>query len=261
MDHEQKALYLVERTFPKVDEYRKRFQTASPPEPGSALAEDDLRGSPHQPLTEFARQSITAAWDHLDLVRLTVEARRLFPTGTNSALRGALVASAQAVWLLGPDDPTVRQQRGLTFAAEWYKRRIQFQSKYLKLLDGAEAERCEAQLGMLREHEEEAARLRTIREELQPTSAIREAARRVLPPQVQDHAELQWIRLGGDAHAIGWQLLLQETTWSTPGEGGLQEAQIGGRMSSLAEPYLAAWHFFEWAVRRFDDLSSAAREE
>jgi hypothetical protein len=55
---------------------------------------------------------------------------------------------------------------------------------------------------------------------------------------------------GGDAHAIGWQLMLQQLTWTSRGTGTLSTAAVSPTIGNVAEPYLAAWHMFGAAIGR-----------
>ncbi len=158
MSTDDEALAAMTRTFPVHELLRARWRVGDAPRPGSELERADGVW-PHLPFSEHARQCLAAAWDHFDLVRLTVEARRTFPTGLNGVLRGGLVASAMALWLLGPDEAGVRDERGLALTDEWYHRRLQYQRGVLAIADD-ENERGHAQLRRLEEDRQQARALR-----------------------------------------------------------------------------------------------------
>lgn len=252
----------VRATFVEIDQLKKRFQTAGRLPAASSLAADDAVW-PRLPLSEHARQCLASTVDHLDLVRLTIEQQRTFPTGLNGVLRGAIVASALSVWLLGPTEATDRRERGLIFSDEWYRRRIQFQKGYLDdLVDEAARQKSEDQIKMLETDREDAAALRTTNSELQATSVIRWAATHVYKePKFVRAALSEWNRLGGDAHALGWQLMAQETQWTDDGLGGPQAVHVTASLSNLYEPYLCAWGFVTFGLRRFDELGGEPKAD
>lgn len=81
----------------------RKFAAWSGPRVGSALHTDD-QVWPRHPTSEVARSTLLAGVAHLK------GAFTLFDTGIegppiafNSMLRGALIGSSQALWVLGPD--------------------------------------------------------------------------------------------------------------------------------------------------------------
>lgn len=256
---DDEALAAMGATFAAHEALRSRWQAAEAPPVGSELERAD-RIWPHLPYTEHARQTLTAAWDHFDVVRLTIEARRTFPTGLNGVLRGALVASAMAMWLLCPDSHEERVERGLALTDEWYVRRIRYQTDVLQLVEGAERLAGEAQVARLRQDHAEAMQLRRTNLQVQATAIIDWSAgvRYGCGGVAHKQALLEWQRLGGDAHALGWQLLLQNVEWrGDAAQAGLVEAHVTAAFSNVAEPYLCAWHMFTAALGRFDELGAA----
>lgn len=254
---DQQALEALESTFERVDDLRKRFAIAQPPAPGSVFDADDST-MPRMRLSELARASLAQAWDHFDLVKLIIESRRTFVAATGSVLRGALVASAQSLWLVEPDDALLRRERGLFAAQEWYERRIQYQKEIAPDLDAGQLEQSQKQLEMLARDLAAVSTARGDSKRIFTTDIIREAARaRFGAEDLVREAVGHWRRLGGDAHAVGWQLLVQAVTWSpSPDRDGLSSASVTGTLSNIAEPYLAAWHMFGAAIVRFDALSA-----
>lgn len=259
---EQQALEAIEATFARVDELRKRFAIAHPPAPGSVFDADDST-MPRMRLSELARTSLAQAWDHFDLVKLIIESRRTFVAATGSVLRGALVASAQSLWLVEPDDALQRRERGLFAAQEWYERRIQYQNEMAPDLDAGQLAQSQKQLEMLAQDLAAVSAARGNSNRIYTTDIIREAARtRFGAEHLVRGAVGHWRRLGGDAHAVGWQLMVQAVTWwPSPDPDGLSSATVTGTLSNIAEPYLAAWHMFGAAIIRFDALSASPDQQ
>lgn len=75
---------------------------------------------------ELARHALISATQHLNLARSALMARDLYPIAHPSTLRGALIGSSRAVWLLWPDDAEERQQRALRVVYESHRRFRQF---------------------------------------------------------------------------------------------------------------------------------------
>ena len=70
-------------------------------------------------------------------------------------------------------------------------------------------------------------------------------------------ADLYWRRLGGDAHALGWQLLLSEPTWEAghaPDE--LAPATVTADMEAFTQAAMWAATFLRAAIERFKELSA-----
>lgn len=257
MATETEALDVVRRTFVTLEEHRERWRTAVAPHPTSALAADDKRW-PSMPLGQQVRQCLVTAWDHFDLVKLTVERQRGYPTATNSVIRGALLGGAQALWALLPDEPSQRQERGLMLAQEWYFRRIEWQQERPPSLAVDEAARSGEQLKRLDDDLRAVRRLRTTTAPLRATRCVREAALSAFgSDELARSCVGEWRRLGGDAHALGWPLMGQATTWGERGADGLAEARVLPDLVSLANAYLCAWKIYTGAVERLDDLSEA----
>ncbi|CAM3607333.1 hypothetical protein NOMA109596_02890 [Nocardioides marinus] len=209
-------------------------------------------------MSSHARQCLVCAWDHLDLTRLTIEQERSFPTAIYSVLRGALLGSAEALWLLTPGDPADRRERGLATTQEWLGKRIQWQHELTPdLLSIDDAARSGKQLKQLDTHLKAVTALRAKKFKLNATLIVEEAARQVFStaPLVRE-AVREWRRLGGDAHALGWPLMGQSTSWGAKGPDGLAEANVVADMVSVANAYLLAWTLYRAAVTRLDELAT-----
>jgi len=259
MSQHDEALAQITSIFAAHEGLRERWQIATPPRVGSELARADTVW-PLLPFTEHARQCLVAAWEHFDVIRLAIDARRLFVTGLNGVLRGALVAASMAYWLLGPDEQNERDQRGLALTDEWYRRRIQYQTGLLSFHE-QENELGSSQLERLRDDRRRANELRTGATEVQATAIIDWSAGRLWGPKSRQRkqAGLEWQRLGGDAHALGWQLMTQNVAW---GDGqGLVQARVTASIVEVAHPYICAWLLFQAALDRFDQLGATARHD
>jgi hypothetical protein len=99
--------------------YRRGLRLAHPfvPTPGSELPEDDSDWQ-WTPVSQVAFTGMGAARDHLQAVRVHIEAGELFPFAQQTLLRTAILSAAQGVWVLAPDDRAERLSRARTFAYE-----------------------------------------------------------------------------------------------------------------------------------------------
>lgn len=241
---EDQAVDKVRSTFSQLDRCRVQVQTPFVPEAGSRLDVSDAAW-PHLPASQHVHTSLAAAYDHLDLIRLTVEQTRGFATATYSVSRGALLAASQAMWLLGIDkSDATRTERALTFSEEWYVQRIRWQE--LMTPDLADADDAARSGEQLRRFDEDLLRLRSLRTSkarMNSTAIVEEATRVVHPDStlLQRSTLREWRRAGGDAHGLGWPLMTQSVAWGERGSDGLTEAVAQVDLVSLANAYLAAW--------------------
>lgn len=205
------------------------------------------------------RQCLVSAWDHFDLARLTIEQKRTFPTAIYSVLRGALLGAAHARWLLLPDDPARRRERGLAIAQEWYLRRIQWQEAFIPDREGEDLARCTATLRRLKADRQAVTELWTEKFQLNATDIIRESAAATFKnDSLTREVVREWRRLGGDAHALGWTFMTQRVSWVDPAKEGLSEARVVADLSSVANAFLVGWQIYRDAISRFDELSTPA---
>lgn len=256
MTDEREAIAKVRSTFGELEAHRERWSVATPPPAGSALAADD-EAWPSNPLSSHVRQCLTCAWDHFDLIKLTIDQERGYPTATFSVIRGALLGSAQALWLLLPEEPSARRERGLAVSQEWYSKRIQWQCALSPDLNVEDAARSGEQLRRLDKDLAAVLELRSKKFTLNSTLIIEEAAKASFDgARFVREATREWRRLGGDAHALGWPLLGQNTTWGERGPDGLSEATVVGNLVSVANAYLLAWTIYQRAIDRHDELAT-----
>lgn len=261
------ALELFRTTALPVLEESRGFIRSSDgrPEAGSALAADDELW-PHHPLSQVAWYALISASDHLDLIAKVVEMaeERTFVTASFSLARGALVAASQALWLVADEDASTRQQRGLSVAIEAQAQRLGWQREQLKVCTAEQQELSKKQIVELLEPELAEAQSRAKKGfRFTDTQVIERAARYRYASEVNVDAAvvtagLLWRRLGGDAHALGWQLMLSEPEWEPGHEPEeLAPAVVTADIESFVQAAMWSSSFFRVAVDRFRELSSA----
>jgi hypothetical protein len=74
---EAAALTRITATFPQLDAWGERLRQEWRPDRGSQLAYDE-NGWPPNPVGNIAWASLGSAWDHLQALRVLIEARQLF---------------------------------------------------------------------------------------------------------------------------------------------------------------------------------------
>ena len=245
-------------TFDRLAAIGERLRAPHYSKPGSLLAQDD-EDWPSLPTSQLAWGCFAAAFDHLDLVRLNIEQERTFVTGTYSVIRGALLGSCQAAWLLCLDSSSERRERARIFANEWYVNRIRWQEGLTPDLPVDAAARSATQLNHLDADRAALARKRLSKAAFKSTPNIEWVGNTLFPDEAHLRRSLmgQWRRLGGDAHALGWTFLTQTTSWTVEMSttDGLSPADVTASFSDLAEGYLAAWIVGRRAWDRFDELN------
>lgn len=264
MPTERQFVEKIGATFDELAAQGKRLREPHYSEPDSQLAEDDRDWTPLA-ISQLAWGCFAAAFDHLDLVRLTIEQERTFVTGTFSVIRGALLGACQAAWLLGPERSDERLERARIFANEWYMNRIKWQEGLTPDLTVDDAARSAMQLNDLEEDQRKLAAKRTTKAAFNSTANIKWVGDHLFPHQAPLQRSLmsQWRRLGGDAHALGWTFMTQNKVWdrSSMSPDGLTPAEVTASFSDTAEGYLAAWHVSRVAWRRFDHLNMPLRRQ
>lgn len=265
---DQEAVALFETAMKKLGTHfeflRERNGAVTP---ASHLAGDDLLW-PHHPASQVAWQAMISAADHLDLVRFTasVAPGKVFLTAPFSVARGALIAASQALWILGPEPAEVRQQRALSISIEYLNQRIGYQMEQLKLCSAEQKTLSERQIEeLLIPMRDEAVKL-TKKGYRYTDTAVIEAATRI---RFTDNAEnsvvtsnLIWRRLGGDAHSLGWQLLLGNVEWAGDAPPDqLGTAAIRGDLAEVLQPSMWAATFLRVAVERFQQLAGLSMKE
>ena len=249
---------------------RTRLDNHLVPEPTSLLAQDDAGSWQKLLLSQHVWSALASTYDHLDLFRSTVHARKIYPTATYSLLRGGLLGACQAMWLLEPEEAAERQERGRRYSEEWYVKRIQWQQTFLPSagasrksglvyapqLEAHEAGRVASQLELLKSDLELLRMARTSSATYNSTAIIERVAEVVFPDDLHARRSLvrEWRRLGGDAHVLGWSLMTQETSWGTLDEDGKTSATVQGSLASLGNSYFSVWLVYRRAWQRLDEL-------
>lgn len=119
---------------PDLERWRLRVQALETPQPGSELHEDD-KVFMHHSISDAARLSLASAGEHLRLAWTAIKAGELYPSAHFTTLRSALVAASQAVYVLGPDERSIRRSRGLTVIRESYINLRKFHKDSLSMPD------------------------------------------------------------------------------------------------------------------------------
>lgn len=248
-------LAAIEETYSEIDRWRAKFATPRLPYDGSPLARDDAIW-PQYSLSTAAWTSMASAFDHLDLIRLTIESRRLFPTAQFSVLRGSLVAASQAVWLLAPEEPDIRVERGLQVATEHYvhMRRWATEAHAGGVIFSRTAASIDQQIESMNANLAAIKSLSPRLPRLSLTeSVIPEAAVAAFDESLRSQAMHWWRTFGGDAHVLGWQ-------WNTRDfeeirtDGLLAQRQVGGSLDDVGTPYLYCVALLKFALRRYESL-------
>lgn len=257
---ERAALESIRETYPLLEEWRVRSWRAEVPQVGSELDLDD-RIAPWNPVSEYARQSLVSATQHLNMARTALEASQIYPNAHYTVLRGALVGGSVAVWMLAPDDRHPRQQRGLRVAYEWMHRAGQYYKDLVPIAGdelpdlGAARERLTLRQGEVRALWQGANGLGAD-EPLSVTKAVASAASVVFPEEAAK-VSLLWREMSGDAHALGWPMLVRSTDVTHLG-GGMGELRAGGDLERLRNAFRVCWRITKRGWSLFDQRCETA---
>jgi hypothetical protein len=256
MSQDEAFLNKLRERYPDLDGWRLRSNRADPeqPEPKSGLALDDA-AFPTLRLSEMARISLVASGEHLRLASDGLEAGNAYNTAHFTTLRGALVAAAQAVWLLGPDEPAIRRERLRIFAAEMHKQMRVFYGEIGRLdLDQQERDAHAEQLRWLGERDEQIEALRTTSAHLSQTGMIEWALDFTFADKVQrDEGRLLWRQMSADAHTLVWSVIQRRHAAGPEGPDGLAVHQIGeGMIQHIAQPFECSYRLLKRGWSLFD---------
>ncbi len=236
-----------------LEGWRVRARRLEAPQKGSELQLDDAQFGAH-PISEMVRLSLVSAGEHLRLAWTAILAGQVYPIAHFTTLRGALLAASQAVYILGPDEGTVRRGRGLAAVAESYKRSRQFHNDtlmYPNLTDN-ERQQIDAQVKWL------TTRLgQTLQAGAETSLNISDA---VIPyaaklvygrnPDLELEVNLLWRKLSGDAHALTWALAQRTIFQPTRAGEILSEGTSGGSLEEVAQPFEASFRILKrgWSL-------------
>lgn len=249
-------LRLLRSTFPTLDAWGVDLESAFVPGQGSDLAADDTDWIP-VPVSQVAVMGLGSARDHLQAVRVLIEARQLFPFAHSTLIRGAVIGGAQAVWVLAPEDRETRIDRARLLAEHMYVEH----RKYLDVLRRIAPEphmNTELVAEHVRQRQDE---LRAVRSRdgqgasLNTTEMVKAAAMATFTHRNRaDEAESIWRLTSGAAHGFAWCLLGQSDTQQTGDADahGIAEFSAAGGIDRIANAYLCGFHLAQhgWTLLR-----------
>lgn len=248
----------VRQTFVQLLDWAEEVRTPFRAAIGSELADDDDVW-PWLSTGEVARQAISSGLDHLKGFRSWLHVADdygLFPFGTFSLLRGALVGGALGTWLLASDDLEVRLGRGLQVAAEHYRHFINYAETVEPLAVDpvaftADLERMKgraAEVKVLRAGRKPAGNLNMTDVITQATADVwsYDSVRAIMTKAL-------WQTGSGDAHALGWSVQTRGHESVSEG-GGMATIRTGATHKELADAYLCAYDFVAYGFHRLDEL-------
>jgi hypothetical protein len=256
---DQEALEKMRSTFGRLEQYGERLREHVYPEPGSPLAADDDAIPRPMRLSQHVWTALGAGYDHLSCVAMTIQNERVFTTATGTLSRAALMASAHALWLLMPDDVVERRRHLRAYSKEWLWRRAEWQRSVIPNLP---AERQAATLEQAEMLDRDRAAVIAYDANplpgMRPTDVIDAAARYTFTDEnVIRSVNSEWARLSGDAHALGWSLMVQDTEWGPREDDGTHQVRATGSLDRLGNAYLGAWQIYEKAWARLWELGHA----
>lgn len=196
-----------------LEQVRVHHQTWGGPLKGSELRDDD-KAWPYYPPSEVARSGIVSALDHLYLVgQVLDEGSNVPPYATQSLIRGALVGSCQALWILTPEDQAVRRARALRLAHEEYRYREAFHESQKKSADADRAAHSVPWAAKWRARGDELSRIRAELPEVKysTTGVMQWVAEEVLSEEDDPKARLMglWQSTSSSAHGFTWGIFVR----------------------------------------------------
>jgi hypothetical protein len=257
---DDELLRAVRDTFLTLDRWREALAAIIEPVPGSDLAEDDKQW-PYMRASTLVQCGLATAREHLHAVRLSIEAGELFPAAVSTLCRSALIGASLAVWVLEPDDRSLRLRRSLSLALEDYDRHLQYGIDVKSLLPperirpGADEQLDRLQLRR--------SQVLALLDEVGGVAAVNltndvlPTAVKVAVPDEGDQLRadlvLRWRAMSGAAHALLWHYFGYEgTSASEVDEGGVGTIEVAGDIPRLAMDYftgyrvaVAGWRLLE----------------
>ncbi|UOQ60652.1 hypothetical protein MUN76_01310 [Leucobacter rhizosphaerae] len=253
------ALAQMLHTSDDLDRWRLRAHRVEVPERGSELAIDDTVFPP-MAISQLVRTSLVSAGEHLRLALDAIKAKQVYPSSHFTVLRGALVGSSQAVWILEAEDRQVRQERGLTVIAEMYEQ----MGKYYSFLEGTQLDEedkaaLNEQQAWLRQRRADVASMKRTKASLKLTEVIGSAADYAfLELKFREAVRRMWREMSADAHVLGWSLF-QRTIFGQPDRRtGIGEGTSPGSPEHVAEPFMASYRMLRAGWSLFDRRCEAA---
>lgn len=241
---------------PDLERWRLRVQALETPQPGSELHEDD-KVFMHHSISDAARLSLASAGEHLRLAWTAIKAGELYPSAHFTTLRSALVAASQAVYVLGPDERSIRRSRGLTVIRESYINLRKFHKDSLSMPDLSDSEKQAIQrhLAWIDERIDRVVAAGAQKGRLDLTGqVVPYAAASVYgkSPLLEHSLNLQWRQMSGDAHALGWAVTLRATLGPPQRGEPLTAGTAGGSLEAIAQPFEASYRLLKNGWSLFD---------
>lgn len=248
-----------------VQTWAPRAQALELPEPGSALAADDLVYPPH-PASTITWFALTSALDHLDLGAQMLQADNVTvrrPHAFYSLTRSALLAAAQCTWVLCGTDGE-RAVRSLLVAEDDAKHHRTFLKSYLDeplfvadsgaaIVDqiSAHTQELTVRIGQFRAQ----CRARGVNTRFESTTMIKEVARYIAPDNSTLRQAIldQWIRGSAAAHARMWRLNFTAGE-DTPLHGGGLHRELTLSVQEMTTAYVTPVLVLREAISLWDVL-------
>jgi hypothetical protein len=259
MSHEL-SLQSIRSTYPDLDAWQERGRRTPPeqPQPKSLLFVDDSV-YPRHPVSEAARLSLLVSGEHLRMARTSLEAGQVYPSAHFTTLRGALVGAAQAVWILGANQPELRQERGLTLIDEMYRQlQIYYGDLARTALSADEQAELADQVIWCADRRLQVATVRKTSTKLNQTDVINWSLRhRFSDAQRRDAGGRMWRQMSADAHVLGWSMFQRGSILNSDPRSGLGVLVTGGDLTHVAEPFVAIHLLLKDGWSLFDRLCEA----
>lgn len=161
----------------------------------------------------MTRISSIPAREHLRLVWDGLDRHNLYSTAQHTAVRGALVGAARAVWITAPDDRATRRRRGHAVIAESYEQLRKAQQRTLDLasefgLIPTQEQQVRDQLDWITTRRQALAAVQPASMKLNTADMLRDIGPVVFPndPRRQGGLRLAWNTLSCEAHVLLWSL-------------------------------------------------------
>lgn len=242
-----------------LDGWRLRAHRVEQPERTSDLAIDDAI-FPHHAISQLVRGSLVHSGEHLRLALDALHRRQLYPSAHFTALRGALVGGAQAVWILSPEERGERQERGLIAIAEMYDQLGKYYRSLANTSADAENTRLADQVTWLDGRRDQVASLRRSKAALNLTALIASAADTTF--EARGHREsIQrlWREMSADAHVLGWSVFQRSEFVQPDRRTGIGEGKAPGSPTHVAEAFLGTYRILKEGWSLFDRRSEEPR--
>ncbi|GAB3162213.1 hypothetical protein GCM10027258_80880 [Amycolatopsis stemonae] len=256
-------LKVFESAQPELEQWRQRQVRNPPEEPqrGSDLAEDD-KVFPYQRISEMTRISLISAGEHLRLVWDALDRKNLYTTAQHTAVRGALVGAAQAVWITAPDDAATRQRRGHSVIAESYDQLRKYQRRTLDLADdlgntAAQQQLVRDQIDWITGRLDALTAVQPALMKVNVADILRDIGPIVFPGDTvrQGGLRLAWNTLSSDAHVLMWSIATRadfQAAGPADRATGLSVGIAGGQLGDLAGWYDLTMNTLRRGWRLFD---------